>query len=160
MEEWHIPSVQWLSEPKKRQQDCLMSSAQSFSSPWLCSVAHSLTCTFPGMCHSSTHPGTSLHMTQFYQAFPHVSIASDKLWGEKTWVRGYSIASFTRETGGQKCDVMWILTNQQATRWCNALQLPSEKMLRNHLYRSILWPVHWRYFSGISKLFQLLTAPF
>ena len=31
-----------------------------------------------GMCHSSTHPGTSLHVTQFYQAFPHVSTASDK----------------------------------------------------------------------------------
>ena len=25
---------------------------------------------------------------QFHQAFPHVSIASDKHWGEKTWVRG------------------------------------------------------------------------
>ena len=37
VEEWHIPSVQWLSEPKKRQQDCLMSSAQSFYSPCLCS---------------------------------------------------------------------------------------------------------------------------
>jgi len=23
-----------------------------------------------GMCHSSTHPGTALHLTQFYQAFP------------------------------------------------------------------------------------------
>ena len=27
--------------------------------------------------HSSTHPGTSLHMTQFYQAFRHISSA----WG-------------------------------------------------------------------------------
>ena len=26
---------------------------------------------------------------QFYQAFPHVSTASDQLWGEKAWVRGY-----------------------------------------------------------------------
>jgi len=39
------------------------------------------------MCHSSTHPGTSLHVIQFYQAFPHVSTASDKHWGEKAWVR-------------------------------------------------------------------------
>jgi len=31
-------------------------------------------------------PGTS---TQFYQAFPRVSTASDKRWGEKAWVRGY-----------------------------------------------------------------------
>ena len=30
----------------------------------------------------------SCHVTQFYQAFPHVSTASDKCWGE-TWVRGY-----------------------------------------------------------------------
>ena len=41
-----------------------------------------------GMCHSSTHPGTSYHVTQFYQAFPRVSTASDKRWGEKAWVRG------------------------------------------------------------------------
>ena len=41
------------------------------------------------------------------------------------------IVSFTIETGGQKCHVMWILTNQQAAWWCNALQLPSEKMLWN-----------------------------
>jgi len=26
---------------------------------------------------------------QFYQAFPYVSIASDKHWGEKAWVQGY-----------------------------------------------------------------------
>jgi len=41
-----------------------------------------------GMCHSFTHPGTSLHVTQFYQAFPRVSSASNKRWGEKAWVRG------------------------------------------------------------------------
>jgi len=42
-----------------------------------------------------------------------------------------SIASFTIETGGQKGHVMWILTNKQAAWRCNALQLPSEKMLWN-----------------------------
>ena len=42
-----------------------------------------------------------------------------------------SIASFTVETGGQKWRVMWILTNHQSAWWCNALQLPSEKMLWN-----------------------------
>jgi len=41
------------------------------------------------MCHSSTRPGTSYHVTQFYQAFPRVSTASDKRWGKKAWVRGY-----------------------------------------------------------------------
>jgi len=41
-----------------------------------------------GMCHSATHPGTSLHMTQFfYQVFPHISTAGDKCWGEKAWVQ-------------------------------------------------------------------------
>ena len=35
------------------------------------------------MCHSSTHPGTSYHVTQFYQAFPRVNTASDERWGEK-----------------------------------------------------------------------------
>jgi len=41
------------------------------------------------MCHPSTRPGTSLHVTQFYQAFPRVSTASGKHWGEKAWVPGY-----------------------------------------------------------------------
>jgi len=41
-----------------------------------------------GMCHSSTHPGTSLHVTQYYQAFPRVSTVSDKRWGKKALVRG------------------------------------------------------------------------
>jgi len=27
-----------------------------------------------GMCHSSTHPGRTYHVTQFYQAFPHVIV--------------------------------------------------------------------------------------
>ena len=30
------------------------------------------------MCHSSTRPDTSYHVTQFYQAFPRISTASDK----------------------------------------------------------------------------------
>jgi len=42
-------------------------------------------------CHSSTHPGMSLHVTQFYQALPHDSTASAKRWGEKAWVRGYLV---------------------------------------------------------------------
>jgi len=33
--------------------------------------------------YSCTRPGTSYHVTQFYQAFPRVSIASDERWGEK-----------------------------------------------------------------------------
>jgi len=48
-----------------------MLSAQSFYSPCLQAVVHSV---FPGMCHSSTHPGTSYHVTQFYQAFPRVIV--------------------------------------------------------------------------------------
>jgi len=42
------------------------------------------------MCRSSTRPDTSLHVIQFYQAFPRVSTISDKRWSEKAWVRGYT----------------------------------------------------------------------
>ena len=42
-----------------------------------------------GLCRSSTRLGTSLHVTQFYQAFSRVSTASDKRWSEKAWVRDY-----------------------------------------------------------------------
>jgi len=68
-----VTAVKRLSESKKRRQDCLMSNAQLFYGPCLQSVTHSLTCCCPGMCHSSIHPGTSYHVTQFYQAFPRVS---------------------------------------------------------------------------------------
>jgi len=40
-----------------------------------------------------------------------------------------SIASFTIETGGQKGNGMCVFINQQGAWWCNALQLPSKKML-------------------------------
>jgi len=40
------------------------------------------------MGHSSTCPGTSLHMTQFHQAFSHISTTSDEHWDDKAWVRG------------------------------------------------------------------------
>ena len=72
-------------ESKIHHQDRLMLSAQ-FYGPCLQLVVHSLTCCFPGMCHSFTHPGTSYHVTQFDQAFPRVSTARDKRWGEKAWV--------------------------------------------------------------------------
>jgi len=64
-----------------------MLSAQSLYGLCLQLVVHSLA-VFPGMCHSSTHLGTSLHVTQFYLAFPCISAASDKLWGEKASVQG------------------------------------------------------------------------
>ena len=41
---------------------------------WVQKLLYSCT---EGKCHSSTRPGTSLHVTQFYQAFPHVTTASD-----------------------------------------------------------------------------------
>jgi len=40
-------------------------------------------------CATPPHVQVRHHVTQFYQAFPHVSTASDKRWGEKAWVRGY-----------------------------------------------------------------------
>jgi len=39
---------------------------------------------------STQCPGTSFARDLFYQAFPRVRPASDKCWGEKAWVRGYS----------------------------------------------------------------------
>jgi len=49
-------AVKQLTEPMKCCQDCVMSSGQSFYGLCLQLVAHSLTCSFLGMCHSSTHP--------------------------------------------------------------------------------------------------------
>ena len=49
-------AVRWLSEPEKYHQYCLMSSVQSFYGLCLRSVVHSLTCSFLGICHSSTCP--------------------------------------------------------------------------------------------------------
>ena len=65
------------------------------------------------MCHTSTHPGTSLHMTQ---AFPHVSTASDKRWGEKAWVQGYATsvlvlaALLSKQSAQSGCSCWWLHT--------------------------------------------------
>jgi len=49
-----------------------------------------------------------------------------------------SIASFTIETGGQKGNGMCVFINQQGAWWCNALQLPSKKMLwKPSIYKPI-----------------------
>jgi len=61
VKEWHIPSVKQLSEPKKRCQDCLMLSTQSFYGSCLWLVAHSLTCGF-----SRNVP--LLHMSRYVNA--------------------------------------------------------------------------------------------
>jgi len=34
-------------------------------------------------------PKYIMECDQFYQAFPHISTASDKRWGEKVWVQRY-----------------------------------------------------------------------
>ena len=63
-------AVKQLSEPKKRHQDCLMASAQSFYGLCLWLVAHSLTCSFSGnvpLLHTSRYVTA---LTQFYQASP------------------------------------------------------------------------------------------
>jgi len=41
----------------------------------------------------------SLHVTQFYQAFLHISTASDKCWGEKSLVRGQWAVSGMYQNG-------------------------------------------------------------
>jgi len=92
VEEWHIPrktASKWVryrlqtrtvEQLSTRHQTVLVTFLGFRKSPYSC---------IEGMRHSSTCPGTSLHTTQFYQAFPRVSTASDKHWGEKAWVRGY-----------------------------------------------------------------------
>jgi len=42
---------------------------------------------------TSTCPPTTQHLgchVHFYQAYPQISTASNKYWGKKAWVRGYS----------------------------------------------------------------------
>ena len=81
--------VKQLSESKKRRQDCLMSSAQLFYGPYWQLVAHLLTCCFFRECATPPHVQVChTTVTQFYQAFPRVSTASNKRWGKKAWVRG------------------------------------------------------------------------
>ena len=63
------------------------------------------------MCHSSTRPGTSYHVTQFYQAFPRVSTASNKRWGEKDWVQGYKSTAHTPSTLRQQLSMTPDYTN-------------------------------------------------
>ena len=72
-------AVKRLPESKKRHQDCLMSSAQSFYGPCLRFVAHSLA-VFLGTCHSSKCPVCHCTWLSFTSR---VSTASDKCWSEK-----------------------------------------------------------------------------
>ena len=46
-------------------------------------------------------------MTQFYQAFPRVSTASDKRWGEKAWVQGYCKTTYMT-TSRAKTDASYL----------------------------------------------------
>jgi len=72
-----IQTVEWLSA---RHQTALVKFLELRKPLYSCTE---------GMCHSSTCPGMSLHVTQFYQIFPHVSTVRNKHWGEKAWVQGY-----------------------------------------------------------------------
>ena len=91
VEEWHIVGktaskrVHYQSQsPTVTTERLTLDSLADFS--WVQKAAlHSCT---EGMCHSSTCPGTSLHVTQFYQVFHHISIASNKHWGEKPGYKG------------------------------------------------------------------------
>ena len=55
-----------------------------------------------GMCHYSTSLGMSLHASQFYQAFPRVSAASDKCWGIRLFLS--YIQSFGEKLGRKTCE--------------------------------------------------------
>ena len=91
VEEWHIPGKTASKRVRYRLQtqtiERLSAQYQTALAMFLGFRKPLYSCT-EGMCHSSTHPGMSYHVTQFYQAFPRVSTASDKRWGEKAWVRG------------------------------------------------------------------------
>ena len=61
---------------------------------------------FSGMCHSSTSPGTSLHVTQFYQAFPGkrqmlgweglgMRLGYLYIWTNEVWPRSVTPGHFT-----------------------------------------------------------------
>ena len=59
--------------------------------PWSVFAIYSILAVILGMWHSSTHPSNVqvvIACDQFYQAFPYVSTASVKCWGEKAWERG------------------------------------------------------------------------
>ena len=95
MEEWHIPrktTRNWSWVHYRLQTwtvEQLSSWHQTVLAAFLGFRKLLYSCT-EGMYHSSTRPDTSLHVTQFYQAFC-ISTASNKRWGEKVWVWGYTL---------------------------------------------------------------------
>jgi len=99
VEEWHIPGKTAGKRVRYRLRtrtvERLSARLQTVLATFLGFRKPLYSCT-EGMCHSSKRPGTSYHVTQFYQAFPRVSTASDKRWGEKALVRGYSYAALEK----------------------------------------------------------------
>ena len=62
-------AVKQLSEPKKRRQDCLVSSTRSPLSPWSVFAIYSILAVILGMWHSSTRPSNvqvTIARDQFY----------------------------------------------------------------------------------------------
>ena len=65
-------------------------------SPWPFSVPRSFSCSVMATFRTYRRNVPLLHTSRYviprdsvYQAFPRISTASDKRWGEKAWVRGY-----------------------------------------------------------------------
>jgi len=58
-------------------------------------TALNTTCPLPSIFLDPPLLGTSFHVTQFYQAFLHISTASDKRWGEEAWVRGCNLLAYS-----------------------------------------------------------------
>jgi len=83
-----------------------------------------------GLCHSSTHPGTSLHLTQSYQAFT----ASDKCWGEKPWVRGYTIDSLKTTDTADSLDTLDLASSLDSPDTLNSSDSPDSLNLPNLLF--------------------------
>ena len=84
VEKWHIPSG--FLNPRNFTETVLMLSAQSFYSPCLWSVAHSLA-VFLGMCHSSTHLPNLQVRRCTWSLLPDLPLRLLSTANDKWWVR-------------------------------------------------------------------------
>ena len=96
VEEWHIPrntTSNWVRYwSQTRTMERLSAWHQAVLAMFLGFRKLLCSCT-EGMCHSSTHPANVQvhHYTwSVLPGLPCVVTASDKHWGEKAWVQGYS----------------------------------------------------------------------
>ena len=91
VEEWQIPYVQLGSGFLNQEMSPRLPGVKYSVVPWSVFAIYSTFAVIPGMWHSSTCPSNIqvvIACDQFYWAFPYVSTASVKYWGQKVWERG------------------------------------------------------------------------